>query len=138
MSTPLSRIAPSGGIVEARDEIGHRRLAGAAAADQRDDRSAGHRHVEVAHHRPALAILELDVLEADLAARPRGASSGARAVGLVVLGIASTSNTRSIAASDRCSSENELTMFHTGFSSRNVYHWKAMMSPIEARPATFR
>ena len=25
-------------------------------------------------------------------------------------------------------------MFHTGFSSRNVYHWNAMMSPIDARP----
>jgi hypothetical protein len=37
--------------------------------------------------------------------------------------------------SDRCSSENELTMFHTGLSSRNVYHWNAMMSPIDARPA---
>ena len=29
-------------------------------------------------------------------------------------------------------------MFHTGFSRRNVYHWNAMMSPIDARPATFR
>ena len=39
-----------------------------------------------------------------------------------------------MAASDRCSSENELTMFQTGFSSRNVYHWNAMMSPTDARP----
>ncbi len=29
-------------------------------------------------------------------------------------------------------------MFQTGLSSRNVYHWNAMMSPIEARPVTFR
>ena len=29
-------------------------------------------------------------------------------------------------------------MFHTGFSSRKVYHWKAMMSPIEAPPRRFR
>ena len=29
-------------------------------------------------------------------------------------------------------------MFQTGFISRNVYHWKAMMSPIEARPMTLR
>jgi hypothetical protein len=48
------------------------------------------------------------------------------------------SKTRSIAASDRCSSENELTICHTGFSSRNVYHWNAMMSPTEARPWMFR
>ncbi len=52
--------------------------------------------------------------------------------------IASTSKTRSIAARERCSSEKELTMFQTGLSSRNVYHWNAMMSPIEARPVTFR
>ena len=61
-----------------------------------------------------------------------------RPVRLVGSASPSTSNTRSIAASDRCSSENELTMFQTGFSSRNVYHWNAMMSPIDARPATFR
>ena len=48
------------------------------------------------------------------------------------------SNTRSVAASDRCSSENELTMFQTGPSSRNVYHWNAMMSPMDALPVTVR
>ncbi len=48
-------------------------------------------------------------------------------------GMPSTSNTRSMAARLRCSSENEFTMFHTGLSSRNVYHWKAMMSPMDAR-----
>ncbi len=63
----------------------------------------------------------------------RGASRASGRSGLSS-SIASTSNTRSIAASDRCSSENELTMFQTGFSSRNVYHWNAMMSPIDARP----
>jgi hypothetical protein len=42
-----------------------------------------------------------------------------------------------MAASERCSSENEFTMFHTGPISRNVYHWNAMMSPIEAPPVTF-
>ena len=51
--------------------------------------------------------------------------------------MASTSNTRSMAASDRWSSENEFTMFHTGLSSRNVYHWNAMMSPTDARPCRF-
>src|SRR5438270_508680 len=52
--------------------------------------------------------------------------------------IASTSNTRSIAARDRCISENELTMFQTGLRSRNMYHWKAMMSPTVARPTRFK
>ncbi len=66
----------------------------------------------------------------------RGASRASGRSGLSA-SIASTSNTRSIAASDRCSSENELTMFQTGLSSRNVYHWNAMMSPIDARPAMF-
>ena len=100
------------------------------------DRPAGHDDVEVAHHRPSLAILELDVLEPDLVhdAR-RGRASGRSGLSS---SIASTSNTRSIAASDRCSSENELTMFQTGLSSRNVYHWNAMMSPIDARPTTLR
>ena len=93
--------------------------------------------VEVADHGPALAVLELDVLEADL---PHDRAARRRASGRSGLSssIASTSNTRSIAASERCSSENELTMFQTGFSSRNVYHWNAMMSPIEARPDEFR
>ena len=50
-------------IVKARHQIGHRRLARAAAADQRDDRAAGHGDVEVAHDGPAFAVLELDVLE---------------------------------------------------------------------------
>ena len=43
-----------------------------------------------------------------------------------------------MAASERCSSENELTSCHTGLSSRNVYHWNAMMSPMLAPPARFR
>ena len=48
------------------------------------------------------------------------------------------SNTRSIAASDRCSSENELTMLQTGLRSRNMYNWNVMISPIVARPCTLR
>src|SRR6185295_14642763 len=67
----------------------------------------------------------------------RGASMAPGLSGLSS-SIPSTSNTRSIAASERCSSENELTMFHTGPSSRNRYHWNAMMSPIEARPAMYK
>src|SRR6266576_2735579 len=43
-----------------------------------------------------------------------------------------TSKTRSMAASERCISENELTMLQTGFSRRNMYHWNAMMSPTDA------
>jgi hypothetical protein len=43
-----------------------------------------------------------------------------------------------MAASDRWSSENEFTIAHTGLSRRKVYHWNAMMSPMEARPARFR
>ena len=133
MSVPLSRMRPLRRVVKARDEVGHGRLARAAAAHQRDHRSAGHGDVEVAHHRPALAILELDVLEADLAHHARRVA-GVRPVRLVVAPSPSTSNTRSMAASERCSSEKELTMFQTGFSSRNVYHWKAMMSPMDAPP----
>ena len=133
MSEPLSENAALRRIVKARDEIGDRRLPRAAPPDQRDHRSARHRDVEVAHDRPALAILELDVLEPDLV-HDRAARRARRAGPACRASIASTSNTRSIAASDRCSSENELTMFHTGLSSRNVYHWNAMMSPIDARP----
>jgi len=29
-------------------------------------------------------------------------------------------------------------MFQTGFSRRKVYHWKAMMSPMEAPPTMFK
>ena len=43
-----------------------------------------------------------------------------------------------MAASERWSSEKELTICHTGFNSRNVYHWNAMMSPMEAPPRMFR
>jgi hypothetical protein len=50
------------------------------------------------------------------------------------LGMASTSNTRSMAASERCSSENELTMFQTGLRRRNAYHWNAKIWPVVARP----
>ena len=128
---------PAGRIVKSGDQVGHRRLARAAAAHQGDHRAAGHGDVEVANDRPAFAILELDVLEADFvdhraARRSRPACPACRS------SIASTSKTRSIAASERCSSEKELTMFQTGFSSRNVYHWNAMMSPMEARPTRFR
>ena len=80
----------------------------------------GDGHVEVANHRAALAVFELDVVKVDLADHA-GASRASGRSGLS-LSIASTSNTRSIAASERCSSENELTMFQTGLSSRNVYH----------------
>src|SRR5439155_1597431 len=52
--------------------------------------------------------------------RSRTTSGASRASGLSGLScsIANTSKTRSIAASERCSSEKELTMFHTGFSNR--------------------
>ena len=81
---PLSRMRPRVGIVKARHQVGHRRLARAAAADQRDHRSAGHGDVEVAHHRPALAVLELDVLEPDLVHDARRVAR-VGPVGLVVL-----------------------------------------------------
>ena len=84
MSEPLTQDAARRRIVKARHQVGHRRLARAAAADQRDDRSAGHGDVEVAHHRPALAILELDVLEPDLVHDARRVAR-VGPVGLVVL-----------------------------------------------------
>ena len=84
MSVPLSRMRPRVGIVKARHQVGHRRLPGAAAAHQRDHRSAGHGDVEVAHHRPALAIFELDVLELDLVHDARRVAR-VGPVGLVVL-----------------------------------------------------
>ena len=123
--------------MEPRHQIGHCRLAGPAPPHQRHHRAARHDDVEVADHRLALAILELDALEPDLA-HHRGAPHERPGRSGLSASIASTSNTRSIAASERCSSENELTMFQTGLSSRNVYHWKAMISPTEARPETFR
>ena len=84
MSLPLSRMRPLRGVVKAGHQVRHRRLAGAAAAHQRDHRSAGHDHAEVAHHRPAFAILELDVLEANLPHHARRVA-GVGPVGLVVL-----------------------------------------------------
>ena len=71
-------------IVEARDEIGDRRLAGAAPAHQRDDRPAGHGDVEIEDDRLALAVLELDVLEPDLIDDARRVAC-VRPVRLVVL-----------------------------------------------------
>ena len=138
MSVPLRRMRPCVGSWKRATRSVTVVLPGAAAADQRDHRSARHGDVEVAHHRPAFAVLELDVLERESRRTTRGASRASGPVGLVVLPSPSTSNTRSIAASERCSSENELTMFQTGFSSRNVYHWNAMMSPTDARPTMFR
>ncbi|HMJ88541.1 MAG TPA: hypothetical protein VK530_01930 [Candidatus Acidoferrum sp.] len=52
--------------------------------------------------------------------------------------IANTSKTRSMAASERWSSEKEFTMFPTGLSNRNVNHWNAMMSPMDAPPRMFK
>ena len=83
MSDAVEQDPPLRRIVKPRDQVGDRRLAGAAAADQRDDRPAGHGDVEVAHHRPALAILELDVLEPDLV-HDRRRVARVRPVGLVV------------------------------------------------------
>ena len=62
---PFRSSRPRVGSWNRADEIGHRRLPGPAAADERDDRAAGHLQVEVAHHRPALAILEVDRFELD-------------------------------------------------------------------------
>ena len=81
----------------------------------------GHDDVEVANDRPAFAIFELDVFNSDFLHDGRRVDAH-RAGPACRSSIPSTSNTRSMAASERCSSENEFTMFHTGFSSRNVYH----------------
>ena len=83
------------------------------------------------------AIFELDVFEPDLVHDARRVDARPARSGLSA-SMPSTSNTRSIAASERCSSENEFTICQTGFSSRNVYHWNAMMSPIDGAPTRFR
>ena len=62
---PFRSSRPRVGSWNRADEIGHRRLPGPAAADERDDRAAGHLQVEVAHDRPALAVLEVDRFELD-------------------------------------------------------------------------
>ena len=62
--------AAGGRVVEARDELGQRRLAGAGRADQRDRLAGRHGQVDVAQ-RLALAVGEDDVIERDLAAQPR-------------------------------------------------------------------
>ena len=70
--------------MKAGDEVGDRGFPGAAAADQRGHRSAGHDDAEVADHRPAFTILELDGVEADLAYFEGGVDR-VGAVGLIVL-----------------------------------------------------
>ena len=83
MSHAVDQDAAARGVVKAGDEVGDGGLARAAAADQGDDRSAGHDDVEVADDRPALAVFELDVVEADLVHDARGVD-GVGPVGLVV------------------------------------------------------
>ncbi len=83
MSMAVDQDAAARRVVKARHEVGDGRLARAAAADQGDDRAAGHDDVEVADDRPAFAVLELDVLEADLVDDARGVD-GVGPVGLVV------------------------------------------------------
>ena len=87
------------GVVKARHEVGDGRLARAAAADQGNDRSAGDDDVEVVHDRAALAIFEVNVFKTDFVHNARGVDGVGRS-GLSS-GMASTSNTRSMAASER-------------------------------------
>ena len=83
MSDAVDEDAALGRIVKARDEVGDGRLARAAASDERDDRAAGHRDVEVEDDGPALAVFELDAFERDLV-DDLGRRSRVRPVRLVI------------------------------------------------------
>ena len=72
-------------VVEARGELGERRLAGAGRADERDRLARGHVQVDLAQRRLGVRCVgERDVLEGDLAPQPRQLE-GARLVAQVGL-----------------------------------------------------
>ena len=63
--------APGGRVVEARDELGQRRLAGAGGADQRDGLPGRHAQRHVVQRVRAVAVGEGHAVEHDLAAQAR-------------------------------------------------------------------
>ena len=73
---PVDQDAAGGRVVEARDELGERRLAGAGRADQRDGLARRDAQVDVAQRvrSPSAAVGERHVVEVDLAAQRRGSS----------------------------------------------------------------
>src|SRR4029078_13287759 len=73
---PVQQDPPARRILEPGDEIPDRGFTGATTSDERDHRAAGNLHAEVAHDRPALGVLELDVVELDLADGLRRVGSG--------------------------------------------------------------
>ena len=67
--------APRGRVVEARDELGAGRLAGAGRADQRDRLARRDAQRHVVERGRAVAVGEGHAVEHDLAAQPRAARS---------------------------------------------------------------
>ena len=64
-SCAVDRDAPGLHVVEARDERGERRLAGAGVADQRDDAPGLELEVDVVQDGPLRVVAERDVVEDD-------------------------------------------------------------------------
>ena len=64
-SWPSMRIAPSRGVVEARQQLDERRLARARVTDQRDGLAGGDAEVDAVQHLGALAVVEVHAAELD-------------------------------------------------------------------------
>ena len=68
MSWPSIRTLPAGHVVEAEQDARHRRLAGAARAHDRHGVARRHAEADVVQDRPRLLVVEVDMVEHDLAA----------------------------------------------------------------------
>ena len=69
MSWPSIRTLPDGHVVEAEQDARDRRLAGAARAHDRHRVARRHAEADVVQDRPRLLVVEVDMVEHDLAAR---------------------------------------------------------------------
>ena len=67
-------------VVEAREQLDDRRLAGAGVADERHGLPGRHVEVEAVQHLGPVAVAEADALEADVAGRSAGSERAPRAV----------------------------------------------------------
>ena len=102
MSTPSIRIAPRADVVEPRQQVDQRRLAGAAAADDRDHLpGAAPRTTRRAESAPALVVAEADVAELD-AVRGTARAAARPAARCTSVCVSSISKIRSDAAIACC------------------------------------
>ena len=64
---PVDADRARGGVVEAREQLDDRRLAGAGVADERDGLAGGDAEVDAVQHLGALAVAEMHVVESSTA-----------------------------------------------------------------------